>query len=340
MAGTSCDSSYHCRDGYPCQSCRSVLECPAPQMCHLSTKDQYVCQSHHRIAEAVTGVLGDAQFSSGPFYHPRSSRGRFGHPREAAVCAGNFPDSNGISDDFKRQNRSHQTEPVPPWVPRVGASDPGVPPRPVPLSQERFAQLATWQPRQFVGEIHAAGALEGRDPLPAVGDQLASELRCGGDPGGNLDDRLHLFAEFLMRHANDGHVEYRGMHDENIFDLLRVDVHATGDDRVGDPVGEEEIALLVEVADVPEGAPTLGVEGFRRLDWVVVVLERPPSLEPDGARLAWWQLLASGAEDVHGGVLRAAHRPRVGEPLLGADGDKAIALAARVVLVDDRAPPR
>jgi hypothetical protein len=77
------------------------------------TQDQYVCQSNHRIAEAVTGVLGGAQFSSGPFYHPRSSRGRFGHPREAAVCAGNFPDSNGISGDFKRQNRSHQTEPVP-----------------------------------------------------------------------------------------------------------------------------------------------------------------------------------------------------------------------------------
>src|SRR5437016_6124134 len=79
----------------------------------------YVCQSHHGIAEAVTGVLGGAQFPSGPFYHPRSSRGRFGHPREAAVRAGNFPDSNGISDDFKRQNRSHETEPVPPPLSRL-----------------------------------------------------------------------------------------------------------------------------------------------------------------------------------------------------------------------------
>ena len=82
-------------------------------MCTLSKKDQYVCQSYHRIAEVVTSVLGDAQFSSGPFYHPRSSRYGFGHPREAAVGAGTFPDSNGISDDVKRQNRSHQTESVP-----------------------------------------------------------------------------------------------------------------------------------------------------------------------------------------------------------------------------------
>ena len=97
MARTSCDSSYHYRDGHPCQSCRSVLECPAPQMCHLSTEDQYVCQSNQGIAEAVTRVLGGAQFPSCPFYHPSSSRCRFRPTREAAVCAGNFSDSNGIS---------------------------------------------------------------------------------------------------------------------------------------------------------------------------------------------------------------------------------------------------
>src|SRR5215471_19889310 len=82
-------------------------------MCHLSTKDQYICQSHHGIAAAVTGVLGGAQFPAGSFYHPRSARSRFRPTRKAAIYAGNFPDSNGISDDFKRQNRSHQTEPVP-----------------------------------------------------------------------------------------------------------------------------------------------------------------------------------------------------------------------------------
>ena len=113
-ARTSCDSSNHCRDGYPCQSCRSVLECPAPKMCHLSTKDQYICQSNHGIAEAVTGVLGGAQFPSGSLYHPRSSCSRFRPTRNADICAGNFSDSNGISDDCKRQKRSHQTEPVPP----------------------------------------------------------------------------------------------------------------------------------------------------------------------------------------------------------------------------------
>src|SRR5262245_40386505 len=65
-------------------------------MCHLSPQDQHVCQSHHGIAEAITGVLGRAQFPSCSFYHPRSSCSRFRPTRKAAICAGNFPDSNGI----------------------------------------------------------------------------------------------------------------------------------------------------------------------------------------------------------------------------------------------------
>src|SRR6266700_3823117 len=109
----SIEEQLYCRDRYPCQSCRSVLECTAPKMCHLSTKDQYICQSNQGIAEAVTGVLGGAQFSSCPLYHPSSSRCRFRRTRKAAVCAGNFSDSNGISDYVKRQKRSHSTEPVP-----------------------------------------------------------------------------------------------------------------------------------------------------------------------------------------------------------------------------------
>src|SRR5215475_13939392 len=82
-------------------------------MCPLPPQDQHVCQSHHGIAEAVTGVLGSAQFPSCSFYHPRSTSSRFRSTRKAAVCPGNFSDSNGISDDCKRQKRSYSTEPVP-----------------------------------------------------------------------------------------------------------------------------------------------------------------------------------------------------------------------------------
>ena len=146
-------------------------------MCHLSTKDQYVCQSHHRIAEAVTGVLGRAQFPSGPFYHPRSSRGHFGHPREAAVRAGNFPDSNGISDDFKRQNRSHETEPVP-VIARGTFHSTGISrfiarPGPVPL-QRPHVHPSCDVAAAYSGRLGPRESLHARDvPLPLFGSMLS-----------------------------------------------------------------------------------------------------------------------------------------------------------------------
>src|SRR5215831_11400143 len=62
MARTAGDRASQCSDGSPCHSCRSLLECPAPHMCHLAPHDQPGCQSDHGMAEAVTGVLGSAQF--------------------------------------------------------------------------------------------------------------------------------------------------------------------------------------------------------------------------------------------------------------------------------------
>jgi hypothetical protein len=43
--------------------------------------------------------------------------------------------------------------------------------------------------------------------------------------------------------------------EEHRLDLGRVDVDAAGDDEVGAAVGEEQPAVVVEVADVAEGVP-------------------------------------------------------------------------------------
>ena len=58
------------------------------------------------------------------------------------------------------------------------------------------------------------------------------------------------------------------------------------------PVGQEQVAVLVEVADVADGHPAVLVarrRGFRR---VVEVLEGKPALEVDLARLPRRQLVA------------------------------------------------
>jgi hypothetical protein len=64
------------------------------------------------------------------------------------------------------------------------------------------------------------------------------------------------------------------MSDEHVLGLLRIDVHAARDDHVRLPVGQVQVAVLVEVPDVAERAPAPVVGDRRRLVGVVVVLER------------------------------------------------------------------
>ena len=63
------------------------------------------------------------------------------------------------------------------------------------------------------------------------------------------------------------------MADEDVFDLARVDVDAAGDDHVGDAIGDVEVALLIDIADVAEGAPAAVVERLGGLGRIAVVLE-------------------------------------------------------------------
>jgi hypothetical protein len=76
--------------------------------------------------------------------------------------------------------------------------------------------------------------------------------RVGGD-----DDRLHRLAHFRIGHADHGNVGDPRVAGQDVFGLLRVDVHAAGDDHVGLAVGEVKVAVLVEVADVTERPPAL-----------------------------------------------------------------------------------
>ena len=91
----------------------------------------------------------------------------------------------------------------------------------------------------------------------------------GVDVGARLDHRLELFAVALVGHAEHRAVDDGGMREEHLLDLARVDVHAAADHHVGRTVGEEQVAVVVEVADVADGeravAPRLlGLLGRRR----------------------------------------------------------------------------
>ena len=90
------------------------------------------------------------------------------------------------------------------------------------------------------------------------------ELRRRRTPGSGLDDRLDLLAHVVVGDAEHGDVGDLRVLEDLALDLGRIDVHAAGDDHVGLAVAEEQVAVLVEVADVADGEEALGVVVARR----------------------------------------------------------------------------
>ncbi len=53
--------------------------------------------------------------------------------------------------------------------------------------------------------------------------------RCPRTPIDQLDNRLDLFAEVLVWNADHGRIQHCLVLEQEVFDLLRIDVHAAGD---------------------------------------------------------------------------------------------------------------
>ena len=77
----------------------------------------------------------------------------------------------------------------------------------------------------------------------------------GTAPGGGLDEGGDRLPHLRVGHADDRDIVDRRVQREHVLGLLRVDVDPAGDDRERLAVGEEQEAVLVEVADVAERGP-------------------------------------------------------------------------------------
>src|SRR5208283_3824384 len=105
-------------------------------------------------------------------------------------------------------------------------------------------------------------------------------------------------------------------------------------------VRQEEIPLLVEVADVTDRTRLAVVPACaRRLLGVGAVLENSHTGEPDRPRRPSRALLPVVVEDVDLAQDGPADAAPVCEPVLGRDEGAAVALGGRVVLEQDRPEP-
>ncbi|KAH2818438.1 hypothetical protein KXV85_003715, partial [Aspergillus fumigatus] len=116
--------------------------------------------------------------------------------------------------------------------------------RPILVAQMPLHQLAGRRARQLGFEVDALRAFDRRQMLPAEHHQLVRQLLAGPGHVVRLHHRLHLLAHLLVRHAEHGDVGHRGMPDQHVLGLLRVDVHAAGDDHEGGAVGEVEEVVV------------------------------------------------------------------------------------------------
>ena len=93
----------------------------------------------------------------------------------------------------------------------------------------------------------ADAALDERADLPGGHVVAGVELEDGGDP----------LAPLVVGQADDRAVEDRGVGQQGLLDLGRVDVEPAGDDHVLEPVDDVQVAVVVQVADVAGVMPAV-----------------------------------------------------------------------------------
>src|SRR5574337_798813 len=195
-------------------------------------------------------------------------------------------------------------------------SDPPPPPGPVAVAELALQHFAVGVLRQGRQELHRLRLLvRGHMALAVLDDLRLREPH----PLARDHERLHRLPPLLVGDADDRHLEDGRMAAEDLLDLARVDVGAPADDHILLPIGDEEVAALVQVADVtgvkPAAAERLGgglglppvplhdqvapdhdLPHLARQDLAVLVVNDP---DPDAGRLA---PSGSQAPELHGVV--------------------------------------
>ena len=203
-------------------------------------------------------------------------------------------------------------------------------PRSERLPEPTLQHLAVRLTGQLVDQLDRRRHLEVREVLATEVAQLV-----GRDRRTRLDDRKELLSKTRVGDPEHRAVDDRRMPEQDVLDLARVHVHAASDHHVDRPVGEVEVAVVVEVADVADGERVVA-PGASGLVGVVVVVEAhaPGWSDVDDPGRAGGHRLALLVEDADlGAGPRQPHTAWPLEPLRHRDLRRA-ALAHPVELGD------
>src|SRR3954454_13360864 len=128
------------------------------------------------------------------------------------------------------------------------------------LAQNGLQDLAGRVPGQVVDELDPPRHLVVGEPVPAEREHVVGRHLRVGPPHHERETDL---AEALVGNADDGRLGDAGQPGQRLLDLGRVDVEASADVHVLQPVGDRQVAGVVERADVAGVQPAVGVDRGR-----------------------------------------------------------------------------
>src|SRR5688572_7783562 len=150
-----------------------------------------------------------------------------------------------------------------------------------------------------------------------------------------LDDRVHAIAEIVAGQADHRARANTRVLVERGLDLRRIDVGAAGQDHVGLPVGQEQVAVGVHPPHVAERLPpalyaaSLGTDVAIRAHGLIVA-----GSHEDLTDLARLGVAAIGANNLHLYAVRTPDRAAMLEPLAPADDRRGLRFGAGVEFPD------
>ena len=211
---------------------------------------------------------------------------------------------------------------------------------PVLVLEQALIELSgrvTWE---LVAEVDGSRAFHVCELFAAIGHQLARDFFAGIIGIHELDDCFDFFPEVFVRDTEYGDVLNFWMNGEDVLGLLWIDVDAAADDHVRLAVGQIEKTVVVEFADITEGAPAVRELCGGGLLRIVVVLESSRARsEIDAAFIAYGDFIPFVVDDMHFAVDRLSDRALVSEPISRRRITESVAFGPCVIFVDDGSPP-
>src|SRR5690606_4861156 len=300
------------------------------------------CATHDHVVTVPTGPTStNSSVTSSPVSGSCSDGGTSTRPPAVRT-----PTSRPSRSSLRNRPMTGPTERVYPpgnsrtWLgPVEPVSDGTAAVLPVRVAELALEELAVRLARQLLDVVDRLGPLHLREPALQRREDLGGQPVAGRDALGGLHDGLDLLAPLVVGDAEHGHVRDLRVQDDLVLDLGGVDVRPTGDDHVRLAVGQEQEAVLGEVADVADGEEVLQA-ALLRLLLVALVLEVDAGhLHVDRAVRARRDGVPVVVDDE-----QLTDRPRLPDragvgPPVGRARDRAAALGRRVVLPDAVAPP-